>query len=380
MSKPPPVPTNLRPLDHMFLDDLIAQLEGYERDLNHKLPPQYPMFRRLLDLEGVGRILFDARQAQQFADLVIGPTERIARQLKTPFPAFYMEFSEPVALVGEQWQVESGEYLRAFLVGGSQKLRVWVPPAPGELSGHYRTVAQPLHVVAFITDQGTKTFTDRMWRFDLETGETYVQRQVCEDLAKLRYNHVDSTPNGEEARVMDPDVDISTGLEPIEPLAYFPAGFDPETRVVGWWERATLAGSGLLQWCLAYMMAKSIVMETRHPHMSRQVRRQMQRKGIPFPKPWHVLTVDPRYRHTRSSDAEPGPGTSHGYRYDVIGTIRVNRHRVGPRKEDGTYDYRETIEWVDAHQRGLRHELYIPATRAVRAGRRVPRELRGQQD
>ena len=205
VNRRPSVPTNMRPLDHMFLDDLIAQLEGYERELHHKLPPQYPLFRRLLNLEGVGRILFDARQAQQFADLVIGPSERIARQLKTPFPAFYLEFSDPVALVGEQWQVEHGEYLRAFLVGGSQKLKVWVPPAPGELAGHYREVKQPLHVVAFITDwrgmmlndmkrRGGQrapgfypsTFTDRMWRFDLDTGETYVQRQVCDDLAKLR--------------------------------------------------------------------------------------------------------------------------------------------------------------------------------------------------
>lgn len=366
-----PPPANLRRLDRTFLHDLLAQLDGYERDRRQETPTQYLHFRRFLGEEWLKRILFDARQAETFAGLMAAPSERISRQLRLPFPAFYLEFSEPVGLSAD-WQVDPNEYLRAVIVGGSQPIRVWQPPGrPGEAAS-YRTV-RPLHIAAFITDAGTTTFTDRMWRMDLQTGEALVQRATCDTLSERIYL---SDGTGLESRVVDPATDASTGLEAMALEDFFPAGFHAEERVVGWWERAALAGSALLQWCIAYMMAKSVILEVEQPYASRQTRRWSQRHGKPLPKPWHVVKVDPRYRRGQESE---NPGGSHGYMYDVMGHIRVNRHRVGSKRPDGTYAMQETLEWVPDHVRGLANDLYIPATRVVRAGRKVPPGLRGGQ-
>jgi hypothetical protein len=381
-------PANQRRLDHTFLDDLMRQLEGYEQHAldpvlrrgTHRhsdaLPYQYPHYKRLLQREDVKRILFDARQAGTFVELDQSPGSRISRQLHLPFDAFYLEFSEPVALSPDSWQVQDGEYLRAFIIGGSQRIEVWRPADESGGSGTYSMV-KPIHVAAFITDWTTTSFTDRLWRFDLGTGETYVQRATCDDLGERRF----STDNvdGVEARVIDPGQDVSTGLEALKKEDFFPAGWGADSRTVGWWERATLAGTSLIQWCLAYMMAKGIVIEVEQSYMSRQQRRWRDRRGIPYPKPWHVLKVDPRHQRARQPGDESAPGTSHGYRYDVMGTIRLNRHRVGQRRDDGTYEMRDVREWVSPHQRGLAHAHYIPATRAVLAGRRVPSELRDHE-
>lgn len=162
-----------------------------------------------------------------------------------------------------------------------------------------------------------------------------------------------------------------------ELLAAAAEAFVDDRRVVGWWERAALVGTAFLQWCLAYMMAKAIVLEVERPFLSRQQMRYRNRKGIPLPKPWHVVRVDPRYRRAADDEGSGIGGRSHSYRYDVIGHLRVGLHRVGRQKPDGTYDHRETIEWVPPHQRGLANDVYVPKTYAVNAGRKVPKEIRG---
>ena len=50
-----------------------------------------------------------------------------------------------------------------------------------------------------------------------------------------------------------------------------------------------------------------------------------------------------------------------------MGFLRRGRHRL----RDGTY--RETIEWVRPHQRGLRHTRYVPKTSRFDAGK-IPDE------
>ena len=105
----------------------------------------------------------------------------------------------------------------------------------------------------------------------------------------------------------------------------------------------------------AYMQSKGIEIVEERP-ASRQQRRLLARHKPP--NPWHVVRVDPRYRDQATPDiADDDYQRTHGHRYDVMGHIRFGRHLL----RDGKQKY--TLEWVRPHQRGLRHELYIPATR-----------------
>ena len=121
---------------------------------------------------------------------------------------------------------------------------------------------------------------------------------------------------------------------------------------------------------LSYMTAKGI--EIVEKHQPRAQRRLLAKKKLP--NPWHQIRVSPTIR--RNADGEdivPGPGGEHGYRYDVAGHLRYGRHRLA----DGSY--RLTTEWVRAHQRGLKHELYIPAVRNYKGTGDVDAALRELQ-
>ena len=104
---------------------------------------------------------------------------------------------------------------------------------------------------------------------------------------------------------------------------------------------------GLLEWFITYMMAKGITITPEV--LSRPQRRALARSKNP--QPWHVVTVEPRFK---SGESGGGVGTGSQYRYDVMGHLRFNRHRL----KDGSW--RDTIEVVRPHQRGLEHERYIP--------------------
>ena len=121
---------------------------------------------------------------------------------------------------------------------------------------------------------------------------------------------------------------------------------------------------------LSYMTAKGI--EIVEKHQPRAQRRLLTKKKVP--NPWHMIRVSPTIR--RNADGEdiiPGAGGEHGYRYDVAGHLRYGRHRLA----DGSY--RITVEWVRAHQRGLQHELYIPAVRNYKGTGDVDAALRELQ-
>ena len=103
---------------------------------------------------------------------------------------------------------------------------------------------------------------------------------------------------------------------------------------------------------LAYLNAKGIeIVEHKLP---RQQRRLLQRRNIP--NPWHTVQVEPSVRLQNGSETGHETG-SHSHRYDVMGHLRYGKHLLKDRS------YRHTVEWVKPHQRGLRHELYVPATR-----------------
>lgn len=109
---------------------------------------------------------------------------------------------------------------------------------------------------------------------------------------------------------------------------------------------------------LAYMTAKGIEIVD-HP-MPRGTRRNLEKKKLP--NPWHLIRVEPKMTVADEEFDDQGSGSRHGYRYDVMGHIRFGRYKL----KDGTYRTQRT--WVRPHQRGLRHERYIPATRKFAHG------------
>ena len=116
----------------------------------------------------------------------------------------------------------------------------------------------------------------------------------------------------------------------------------------------------------AYMMANGI--EIVEEKVSRQQKRLLaRRKG---PSPWHVIQVKPTIRDVLPPEGkDDGYVRRHGHRYDVMGHLRFGKHKL----KDGTY--RHTIEWVKPHQRGLRHEHYVPAIRKFGGNRALPAEV-----
>lgn len=402
---------NPRPLypGKTFLDELEPQLSSYASSPFTDSYNTYRVWLNAIRHADTRRFLFDAAQAERFAPLIDFP-ENWQESVREPFPNFYMEFSDPVRL-SDAWAVNANDYLRALIYAQARPVRVVVgtnplivggPPIIEERSG--------AHLVLFFYDPVTDTYTDRNFIVDIRKGLTYVSRFMAERYFEWRNSKdvemtaqliardatyatakkalddliakggTDSLSAGDlrdlKNNLIPTDVhDRSTGLEriPDDRLSCFVAGDFAEGRNVGWWERQAMAGTSFIQWCLSYMMAKSIVVDVRD--ISRQQKRALSRQNKPWPKPWHIVMVDPKY--VRTVEEAESTGTHHRYRYDVMGHLRVGRHRVGTKKADGTYEYRQILEWVPDHQRGLANEIYLPATRVVTAGRKVPKEVRG---
>jgi hypothetical protein len=120
--------------------------------------------------------------------------------------------------------------------------------------------------------------------------------------------------------------------------------------------------SRLFKWILGYTMSKSVVISEQA--IPRSVRRRAERKGLPPPDPWHIVEVDPKLVRRSESGVVAVGGSNgkhrkHGYRYDVMGFMRIGKHKL----RDGTF--RSGMEFVRPHQRGLKNDLYVPSTRSV---------------
>ncbi len=164
----------LRRLDRTFLDDLV---ERYVRE--YKDVPGAVHMRYLHDPD-CKRVLFDARQAAAFAELATPPPSEIRRQLRMPFPIFYMEFTEPVALSGDPWGVETGQgLLRAMILAEGPLRAVYQPPTVLVIRNAKRIV-EPVIVVAFISTPGDEVIAYRTWRLDLDNGDIYTRKiDIC---------------------------------------------------------------------------------------------------------------------------------------------------------------------------------------------------------
>lgn len=275
------------------------------------------------DLESLEtkRILFDSRQAAVFDGLFNIP-DRMQEHLHFPFPQFYLEFTEPVLLASQ----EPGhrDESRAMLVA----------PLHAEISymGKKKYLAEGSNVTMYLTD-ADGSVVSRTYLYNLQQNRAFTRVLNCR--------------GGPDPSDIPTEFSNDGWIMASGSIAGIPE------RHIGWWETIITSYSTLLSWMTAYMMAKSIVVVPEP--VSRQVRRAAERAGH-IPEPWHVVKVDPRIVKGRAAGEEPK--WTHSYRYDVIGHLRFGRHKT----REG---YRECIEWVPPHQRGLSNDLYIPKTYLV---------------
>ena len=295
----------------------------------------------VLQDEGTKRIHMDSRQVATFDGMDELPPAHWQKKLHPPFRSFYMEFNEPI-LIGEQ---EPGyeDYLRAILYRGGTGSITYAgkdgyPFTEGTEPTEFANVT--FFLDNGVEDRGSAEFqsVDRSFIFALNVGMPMTHL----------YNLQMSTDPSQVAEDYPPESFIIAG----DPMGI-------ENRYMGWWERTIIDHGGLISWLFMYMMAKGI--EIIVAPRSRAERRREDRKE--FPQPWHIVRVEPRLVPDGGPSSESG--ITHGYRYDVMGHLRFGKHKLA------SGDYRQTIEWVPPHQRGLAHELYIPKTSKFQAGKQT---------
>lgn len=297
----------------------------------------------LEDLE-TKRIVFDCHQAALFDSLEEGPPADGQAKLRTPFQQFYLEFSEPI-VIGAQ---EPGHNDTAI---GFLYMSDVMQTTPVGRDG-----IQSFDQVTMFLRGDDGSMVDRTWKVALPAGIAVTNVRACQE----------ANESGDPSE-LPPD---------LPPGTYFVAGATlpgAEGRRVGWWEGTIRRYTGLVSWCLAYMMAKSVTLEEEWP--SRQQRRWLERHGK-VPRPWHVVTLDPKIvRAWQDMNFGQEPAYRQSIRYDVIGHLRFNKHWKA-NGETGEKVARDTVEWVPPHQRGLANELYVPKTYRVKEGREISERFR----
>lgn len=339
-----------------FLDELLAEYRQkllmpkylQERESTSDDPLPYDTYLEWLEDPNTKRLVFDARQAEQFIGIG-NPDEEFQKLIHAPFDQFYCEFTEPISIgASEPGYNDTVSAFYFYRDAGDVSFR------SNNEDGKEVVYKLPICQIVFFgrgyrESDGTLTYVDQSFKFGLLAG-----------------------------MAVTPTKSIAVGPDPSEiPERWFPLkdgaymfcgemiqnddGSKWEDRHIGWYESKLVAFGGLLSYVLAYTTAKSVVI-VQEP-LSRQVRRWYERRGE-IPKPWHVVKVEPKfYDEHREQNNEPL--YHHRYRYDVIGHFRLGRHK----RKDGSFI--EQIEWVPPHQRGLMNSLYIPKTYKVEGGKKI---------
>lgn len=301
----------------------------------------YYMLHQLIDGPNTKRLMFDTRQAQVFDDTGEGPPKRMAGKVHMPFSQFYVELTEPL-LVSFQEPGEA-DLLRAFAVDTVMHSDVENMAKEADDKRFADSVRGLIRVAAFLTEeQNSIRMVDRSFWLNPQTGIAYSTAYAILGSGSTL-----------------PDSISEHTLVPM--LADYEEMPDREKS---WYEHILQATADLFIWMMIYLMAKSI--EIIPEPLTRQQRRLFERKKK-IPEPWHVVKLEPII--TQRGRGEPSEiGSEHSYRYDVIGHLRFGRHKL----KDGSY--RETVEWVPSHQRGLKNTLYIPKTYKVEYGKVIASE------
>ncbi len=290
-----------------------------------------------LTVEGMQRILFDSEQAIQFTNINNGPDSDIQSLIKLPYNNFYLEFTEPIELGLSRLETDEDEInnrCRSFILLSNHGIKLT------QYQGN--TLNNIYQIIMFFTTPNwdrinQKGFLDsRSFLLDINTG--------------FPATRVESIKNDspEDAYL----------FENYNPKDY--VMLDNEINWQGNWAKNMKTYSSLIHWILIYMMAKGIYIE--EEHLSRQQRREMERKNIPHL--WHVLKVEPKFTEEYEQSNNNSVRT-HEIRYDVTGYLRFGNHKL----KDGTS--KRSIEWVRPHQRGLKNKLYVPKISKVISNKQI---------
>jgi hypothetical protein len=324
-------PTLLRQLKNCAADPATDQLTGF----------QFNYLANQLESEQCKRLIFDARQAKVF-DESSEIDERRRDKIHPPFRHFYLELTEPVLLKAQEPGCSDVLWAVLFQTGVAPGIEVIN-------KGTDRRKVMVTKVTFFYRSNDDVQFVDRTWSMAPE-GYPLVGRAPVH--VTKRYKHQQGI-GASASGLVNPEL-LPEYVKDNELISIF------ELSEYGWWEETLIANSNLLYWMFAYTMAKSV--EIVEVPVSRQMRRAAAREGR-IPNPWHLVRVEPK-RVKGKIEYVGESGTKHSYRYDVIGHLRFNRHLT----KEG---YKDTIEWVADHQRGLENELYIPKTYKVEKDKKI---------
>jgi hypothetical protein len=312
------------------------------------------------------RMIIDSGQAMRFSETLDSSPQEILGYVKAPFANLYIEFTEPI-LIGEQEALENAD--EDLRVGNDylKSILYWENPKRPDLPEDQLVGA---NVTFFLVDEEGNS-CDRSFGYIIE--KNYAITKLISTLTGTDPTVWPKEVLSRTKEKMNADSDGSidqfyfTGaLEPDAWVVAMNSSFLDGTEVVrryGWWERLVQDYASLLSWLFAYTMAKGLKIAP--VELSRAERRRNQKMAEKGQEPilWHTLQVEQRTSMWSSNEEDDelvsGTGRQHTYRYDVMGHLRMGRHKLG----DGTY--RNTIEWVTPHQRGLKNLNYVPRTRKV---------------
>ena len=348
-------------------------------------------FDTLLSSPSTMRTIVDGKQAQIFANMNSGPPSDFQEELHSPFDNMYIEFTEPLD-IGEQEPLthifqdscpngshncDCKNYQPINASTGLPNASVCpnngAPPCQCDdeeirkgkdkvrsllyITGYQRRSYRDGDVdvvvanVTFFLEDDEGNVADRSFLYDIATGQAITTLPSCInhkfDRSRFHKEFLEDTIRRGEER----------GLRYIEAQRHT----DPnQNRYSGWWERIVCSYADFLGWMFTYMTAKGIHVVEKMESRSERRRNEKTRGKNNMPSPWHIVTVEPRKIKVGNAgefpegENEPSSGRQHSYRYDVMGFIRLGRHR----RKDGSYSL--TKEWVRPHQRGIANDTYIP--------------------
>jgi hypothetical protein len=144
-----------------------------------------------------------------------------------------------------------------------------------------------------------------------------------------------------------------------------------EDRYIGWYERSLLTYASLTNWTLLYLMAKGIEIVEEPLSRSEKRRRKQEAKKIK-----KTDNPYPNNWHIIQSKPRFSDGNSNGSS-NGNGSGKPHRFRydVMGHLRNGRHQLKDgtwklTLEWVPAHQRGLNNSLYIPAIRKAEVNKK----------
>ena len=220
-------------------------------------------------------------------------------------------------------------------------------------------------------------FDRSLFLYMMETGGVFAKPEILrrgsdssdlpDDATLADMKYLTETLDGEVSNLWD--IPIFYGTDKLPHMVELNSDLGITDRYKGWEERRMTQYGSLLSWFLLYLMSKglNVVPEELPRAERRRVEKEFQKTGE-HTKPWHVITVKPRFGNEQNGS---DTGSTHGHRYDVMGHIRVGNHKL----RDGSY--RKTLEWVQPHQRGLQYSTYVPSTRKIESNKKTDPRMKG---